>query len=136
MTLIAYIFIRQSRVALSSARLRKDIRTLSDQPLKTVAAFRRQLDQLCVVTREALPETARVLDVRDAITRARARSNGGTHLEERDVARCADRFLRILTVADTRLTPEQIAQLEGHVYRALTVEAPLAEATTESVDGW
>jgi hypothetical protein len=127
--------IRHNRDALVQARLRRNNPQQRSAPLKTVAAFGRQVDQLCVVTRQALPDRASVLDVRDAITGARAHLNSGTGLDNRDVAKCVERFLRILAVADTQLAREQVAELEQYVHRSLTVEPPVVEASAKPFDG-
>jgi len=92
-----------------------------DETVKTPAAFQRQLDQLCLVTLEALPDDARLEQIRDAFARGRAGGNAvATNGQSADVNRGAERFLRILAAADQELEPTDVAQLEAYVQQCLT----------------
>jgi hypothetical protein len=106
-------------------------RIQDESDMKTVAAFARQLDYLCVLTRQTLPDPVQLRGTRDAIAASRSHRNGHTH-ENRDVVKCVERFLRVLEAADGELTPEQITQLEEHVHHCLTTVADADELTLAS----
>ena len=91
--------------------------------VKTLAAFQRQIEQLCELTWRELPDPADVEALRAEVAAARAMRGKLLEAPLR-VAHCASRFLRVLNAADDELSPEDVAQLDAYVQDSLSRERP------------
>jgi hypothetical protein len=101
---------------------------VEDAVLKTAAAFRRQLDLLCTVTRQELPHAGQLQALRESIRRARNETGVSSGFSEDEmVQRCAERFFRVLAAADHELSLEEIVQLEHYVEGCLVLPDEPAE---------
>jgi len=86
-----------------------------------VAAFERQLDQLCALTRDSL--TAKQTEELAAAI-ANRRSVRVTPPVDETVARCRDRLIRCLVAADEMLPAADVETLEHYLQQSLHRDTP------------